>query len=237
MKKLNEILINWNNLSDENSQENNIIQTSDLKESFKKCNMYDLDDDDDCENLKRQIKGLSIPFYYYDEEQDEWRDSYERISLFRDRWGWNYWGEGTEESIGPLYYDPDHSGETWKQKDYPQKLIPEGYWKFLEEKFNSIKENNDPDNILKDCIFYDLLCSVTYTFDTDPIWYATDSTTDIYTFFLENEYKEINKFEDEWGYNYLFQGKQSTQDLVYLFVSKKGYGVGIEFLCCGLPER
>ncbi len=242
MKKLNEILINWNNLSDKDSRENNIIQTSDVKESFIKYDMFNLDDDTDCENLKRAIKGLRTLCYYYNEETDEWEESGDYIYPFDDQIrGWSYWGEGTEESLGPLLLNSPSESElnAWKAKDYPQKLIPDGYWEFLKEKYEDLKKTCS-NNELSECSSYcDLLSSVTFSFENDPILETSDAVDagDLYGFFCNNDYTEINKSEDAWSYNYLFQIKKHPCYLVAMSTFKKRGNVFVYFLSYGIPIR
>lgn len=245
MKKLNEILINWNNLSDEDSLENNIIQTSDVKESFIKYDMFNLDDDTDCEDLKQAIRGLRTLCWYYNEETDEWEDSNDYIYPFDDQikgWIYSYWGKGTEESLGPLLLNSPSENElnTWKQKDYPQNLIPDGYWEFLKEKYEELKKTCS-NNELSECSSYcDLLSSVTFTFKNDPLLEISGDVDagDFYGFFCNNDYTEINKSEDNWSYNYLFQIKKHPCYLVAMSTPKDTRNpIFVNFLSYGIPIR
>lgn len=239
MKELNKILLQWNNQNNKDYDlKDNILKINDVKNSFIQYNMYNLDSDDDCEKLRQQIRNLSIPVCVYDEDEDEWIDTYERFNPFNQSgWpGYSYWGDGSEESMGPgecsEWINYSEVFKKWKN-EYPQKFIPAGYWNFLKNKYDEIFKESPEE--LGGYKYHDLLASVTFIFDSDPV--DDVELGDLYAFFINNEYEEINRIEDGWGYNYLFQQKADVKNLVYMHINKKGHGIYVQFLAYGIPER
>lgn len=232
-KRINEVLLNWNSESADN--DSNIIQTKTIKDSIKIYRMYNLDDDEDSKELKDTIRSLSCPEYYYDpdDEEGELIEAYERYHLFGDQFSrYSYWGTGTEEEQGPFSDQPYE----WMNTDW-RKLIPQGYWEFLAKKFNELKETNTED-IENECYtFCDLLSSITYTFDKNPLDFDFYEE-DIEWFFKQNDFTCIAKDEDSWDWKYLFQGK-NTEDLVLVCEPKpkKTHLWCIMFLAYGIPPR